>query len=323
MNYWLKKLGSASFLACCLASTLSYNAYANSGSAIGGDGTGSNLDSSTFFGDFFNPDVNPLESGEFGISGQSTGLPPNWRCLRRAICSDCDLRLETLGAMLETNLSGTLIARVIQGAAPRFCCDPELADRARAHIETASLTKNTIAATTLPAIPLVSGNGGAALLEGIQVSLASSFSASATEPQTVLAQTSPSVSNSRISDFFPIEAAPPSSNAEDLKNQLLQALNFPPIDTTASDEVQVQQGKKLQTLDDLITTLQGLIWEESLSNNSWQRHIDVNQLAAAIKTYNELLRLLSPEELNAWRADRNAQDITAVLRKLREGVVTQ
>ncbi len=317
MKRFLRKWGLASILGICLAHTLPYTAYANTGPAFGGDNSGNNLDSSTFFGDFFIPE-----------SGLKTpmGLPPNWKCLRRSICSDCDLRLETLGKMLDTNLAGTLIEKVIQGAAPRYCCDLELAERARAHLETASRNnKESTIAEISPSMKVASGNGSAALLGIIQpASVENTFPAAKipTSPvSTELAQASSSASN-RVSDLFPIEAAPPSRYADQLKAELIQSLNLQSAETVPT-ELQTQQAKKLQTLDDLVTTLQGLIWEENVSNNTWQRHVDVNQLAAAIKTYNELLRLLSPEELNAWRGDRNAQDITTVLKKLREGVVVQ
>lgn len=318
MKRFLRKWGLASILGICLAQTLPYTAYANTGPAFGVDNSGNNLDSSTFFGDFFIPE-----------SGLKTpmGFPPNWKCLRRSICSDCDLRLETLGTMLDTNLAGTLIEKVIQGAAPRYCCDPELAERARAHLETASRNNKESTIAEIPSsMTVASGNGAAALLGIIQPASVENTlptAQSPTSPASIeLAQASYSSSSNRVSDLFPIEAAPPSRYADQLKAELIQSLNLQSA-ATVPTELQTQQAKKLQTLDDLVTTLQGLIWEESVSNNAWQRHVDVNQLAAAIKTYNDLLRLLSPEELNAWQQDRNAQDITIVLKKLREGVAVQ
>jgi hypothetical protein len=97
---------------------------------------------------------------------------------------------------------------------------------------------------------------------------------------------------------------------------LEKALNLQsdPVDANKSQSI------KLQSLQALVTTLQGLIWEESLADQTQQINIDVEQLAAAIKSYNDLLRLMSAEELNAWRGNRNGQDITNVLKQLREGV---
>lgn len=304
------KWSVASFLGVCFVSFFTYSAHANTGSAITGDGAGGNIDSSTF-GDFFNVPEIPSS----GINAFSaTGLPPNWKCLNRPVCADCDIRLETLAKMLNTNLSGTLIQQVIQGSAPRFCCDPNVAARAIAFQDVA-LSRSPVPPSG-GVFQMTSGSSGAALLDGVQpASLSGQFPinnsvmvAQAVAPNPVPAQ--PRKGNE------PFPAANASPSAAQLQEQLEQALNFQsdPIDPTKS------QSEKLQSLRALVTTLQGLVWEENLADKTQQINVDVEQLAATIKSYNALLSLMSVQELNAWRGDRNGQDITTVLKQLREGV---
>lgn len=312
MSNLLTKWGSASFLAICLLNIFPDNASANVGDAIGGDGLGVNGDSSTYTGDYFAP-IPPIRTDS------NSAIPTNWRCLRRNICADCDLRLETLGTMLSTNLSGTLTQKVIQDAAPRFCCDPELAARAKAHQEIALLgQKPSNTAESTAAFRVASGNSAAALLDGVKpASLTTQLPAINTS--ALVAQAFVPASRPSSNRILPVEAAPLSPNTSQLQQELEKALN---LQSDPSDEGKTQ-AQKLKTLEDLMTSLQGLIWEESLPNKNWQKHIDIDQLAGAIKTYNELLSLLSVEELNAWRNNRNGQDVTTVLKKLREGVVVQ
>lgn len=312
----LVKLVVVSLLGVCLVSP---SAQANKGDAITGDGGGGNLDSSTF-GDFFTVPGIPSD----GINAFSTsGLPSNWRCLNRAVCDDCDLRLETLAKMLNTNLAGTLTQKVIQGSAPRFCCDPAIAARA--------ISFQDVALSRSPVPPLggafqmTSGSSGAALLAGVQPAslnnqLPSSSSvmvaqAVAPDSEPVRINPAPAAPRPRKRDE-PFPAANASPSANQLNEELQKALNLQsdPIDANKSQSI------KLQSLQALVTTLQGLIWEESLADQTQQINIDVEQLAAAIKSYNDLLRLMSAEELNAWRGNRNGQDITNVLKQLREGV---
>ena len=155
----LVKLVVVSLLGVCLVAP---NAQANKGDAITGDGGGGNLDSSTF-GDFFT--VPEIPSGGMDAFA-ATGLPPDWRCLNRAVCDDCDLRLETLAKMLDTNLSGTLTQQVIQGSAPRFCCDPAVAARAIAFQDVALLRSPV--PPVGEAFQMTSDSSGAALLAGVK-----------------------------------------------------------------------------------------------------------------------------------------------------------
>ncbi len=314
MSNLLSKWGLASFLAICLLNVSSHHASANVGDAIGGDGLSVNGDSSTYTGDYFAP-IPPIPVDP------NSAIPTNWRCLRRNICADCDLRLETLGTMLSTNLSGTLTQKVVQDAAPRFCCDPELAARAKAHQEIASLgQKDSNTAESTAAFRVASGNSAAALLDGVKpASLTTQLPAINTSALVAQAFVPASVPSSKRHQILPVEAAPLSPNTSQLQQELEKALN---LQSDPSDESKTQ-AQKSKTLEDLMTSLQGLTWEESLPNKNWQKHIDIDQLAGAIKTYNELLSLLSVEELNAWRNDRNGQDVTTVLKKLREGVVVQ
>ncbi len=318
MRHILAKWGKASLLGVFLLSLLSPNTQANTGSPITGDGGGGNLDSSTF-GDFFTVPGIPID----GINAFSaSGLPSNWRCLNRAVCDDCDLRLETLAQMLNTNLAGTLTQKVIQGSAPRFCCDPAIAARA--------ISFQDVALSRSPVPPggafqMTSGSSGAALLAGVQPAslnnqLPSSSSvmvaqAVAPDSEPVRINPAPAAARPRKRDE-PFPAANASPSANQLNEELEKALNLQsdPVDANKSQSI------KLQSLQALVTTLQGLIWEESLADQTQQINIDVEQLAAAIKSYNDLLRLMSAEELNAWRGNRNGQDITNVLKQLREGV---
>ena len=319
MRHILAKWGKASLLGVFLLSLLSPNTQANTGSPITGDGGGGNLDSSTF-GDFFTVPGIPID----GINAFSaSGLPSNWRCLNRAVCDDCDLRLETLAQMLNTNLAGTLTQKVIQGSAPRFCCDPAIAARAISFQDVA-LSKSPVPPLG-GAFQMTSGSSGAALLAGVQPAslnnnLPNSGSvmvaqAVAPDSEPVRINPAPAAARPRKRDE-PFPAANASPSANQLNEELEKALNpqSDPIDANKSQSI------KLQSLQALVTTLQGLIWEESLADQTQQINIDVEQLAAAIKSYNDLLRLMSAEELNAWRGNRNGQDITNVLKQLREGV---
>ena len=312
----LVKLVVVSLLGVCLVAP---NAQANKGDAITGDGGGGNLDSSTF-GDFFTV---PGISSDGINSFAATGLPPNWRCLNRALCDDCDLRLETLAKMLATNLSGTLTQQVIQGSAPRFCCDPAVAARAIAFQDVALLRSPV--PPVGEAFQMTSDSSGAALLAGVKPAslnnqLPSSGSvmvaqAMAPDAEPVRINPAPAAARPRKNDE-PFPAANASPSANQLNEELQKALNLQsdPIDLAKSQSV------KLQSLQALVTTLQGLVWEESLADQTQQINVDVEQLAAAIKSYNDLLSLMSVEELNAWRGNRNGQDITNVLKQLREGV---
>ena len=319
----LVKLVVSSLLGVCLVAP---NAQANKGDALTGDGGGGNLDSSTF-GDFGGGESGGGESGS-GESGGidafgATGLPPDWRCLNRAVCDDCDLRLETLAKMLDTNLSGTLTQQVIQGSAPRFCCDPAVAARAIA-FQNVALSKSPVPPVA-EAFQMTSSTSGAALLAGVKPaslnnqlpSGGSMMVAQAMAPDAEPVRVNPAPAEARPrKNYAPFPAANTSPSANQLNEQLQKALNLQsdPIDPTKSQSV------KLQSLRALVTTLQGLIWEESLPDQTRQINVDVEQLAAAIKSYNELLSLMSVEELNGWRTDRNGQDITNVLKQLREGV---
>jgi hypothetical protein len=316
MRNLLVKLFMVSLLGVCLVAP---STQANTGDAITGDGGGGNLDSSTF-GDFFTVPGIPLD----GFNAFSTsGLPSNWRCLNRAICDDCDLRLETLAKMLATNLSGTLTQQVIQGSAPRFCCDPAVAARAISFQDVA-LSKSPVPPLG-EAFQMTSGSSGAALLAGVKPAslnnqLPSSGSvmvaqAVAPDAEPVRINPAPAAARPRKS-YEPFPAANTSPSANQLNEELQQALNLQsdPIDPAKSQSI------KLQSLQALVTTLQGLVWEESLPDQTQQINVDVEQLAAAIKSYNDLLSLMSVEELNAWRGNRNGQDITNVLKQLREGV---
>jgi hypothetical protein len=316
MQNLLVKLFMVSLLGVCLVAP---STQANTGDAITGDGGGGNLDSSTF-GDFFTVPGIPLD----GINAFSaSGLPSNWRCLNRAVCDDCDLRLETLAQMLNTNLAGTLTQKVIQGSAPRFCCDPAIAARAISFQDVA-LSKSPVPPLG-GAFQMTSGSSGAALLAGVQPAslnndLPSSSSvivaqAVAPDSEPVRINPAPAAARPRKRDE-PFPAANASPSANQLNEELQKALNLQsdPVDPNKSQSI------KLQSLQALVTTLQGLIWEESLADQTQQINVDVEQLAAAIKSYNDLLSLMSAEELNAWRGNRNGQDITNVLKQLREGV---
>jgi hypothetical protein len=299
----LVKLVVVSLLGVCLVAP---NAQANKGDAITGDGGGGNLDSSTF-GDFFTVPE----------------MLPNWSCLNRAVCDDCDLRLETLAKMLATNLSGTLTQKVIQGSAPRFCCDPAVAARAIAFQDVALLRSPV--PPVGEAFQMTSDSSGAALLAGVKPasldnqlpSRGSVMVAQAVAPDAEPVRINPAPAAARPrKSYEPFPAANASPSANQLNEELQKALNLQsdPIDPAKSQSV------KLQSLEALMTTLQGLIWEESLADQTQQINVDVEQLAAAIKSYNDLLSVMSAEELNAWRGDRNGQDITNVLKQLREGV---
>jgi hypothetical protein len=290
----LVKLVVVSLLGVCLVAP---NAQANKGDAITGDGGGGNLDSSTF-GDFFTVPE----------------MLPNWSCLNRAICDDCDLRLETLAKMLATNLSGTLTQKVIQGSAPQFCCDPAVAARAIAAQEVALSGSDRLSSGE--AFQVASGGAGAKLLDGVKpASLNSQFPINSS---TIVAQATepPAVAALPRKNNEPFPAAKKSASAIQLEQELQQALNFQSDPT----DPQKSQSQKSQSLQALVTTLQGIIWEESLPDQSQQTNVDVEQLAAAIKAYNDLIAILSVEELNAWRNNRNGQDVTTVLKQLREGV---
>jgi hypothetical protein len=308
MQNLLAKWGVASFLGVCLVGSFAHAAQANTGSAITGDGGGGNIDSTTF-GSFFTPPI-PEMPASTGINAfAATGLPPNWKCLSRPVCPDCDLRLETLAKMLNTNLSGTLTQQVIQGSAPRFCCDPDVA-RAIA-FEALALSSSSVTRSG-EAFQMTSSGSGAALLDGVQpASLSGQFPVYAS---AIVAQADVPAPSRRGNEL--IAAANTSDSATQLQQQLEQALNFQsdPIDPAKSQSI------KLQSLRALVTTIQGLVWEENLSDKTQRINVDVEQLAAAIKSYNDLVRLMSVQELNAWRGDRNGQDITTVLKQLREGV---
>ena len=321
MRNTLAKWGTASLLGVCLVSFLAPNTQANTGSPITGDGGGGNLDSSTFV-DFPPPSFAPSPSEQIN-SFAATGLPPGWKCLNRAVCDDCDLRLETLAKMLDTNLSNTLTQQVIKGSAPQFCCDPAVAARAIAFQD--------VALSRAPVPPsgrvfqMTSGSSGAALLDGVKPAsldnpLPSSGSvmvaqAMAPDAEPVPINPAPAEASPR-KRYEPFTAANTSSSANQLNEELQKALN---LQSDTVDPAKTQS-IKLQSLRALVNTLQGLIWEESLADQSQQINVDVEQLAAAIKSYNDLLSLMSAEELNAWRGDRNGQDITSVLKQLREGV---
>ena len=298
MRNLLAKWGMASFLGVCLVSFSPYAVNANTGSAITGDGGGGNLDSSTF-GDFFAVPKIPSRG---------------WQCLNRAVCPDCDLRLQTIAKMLSTNLSGTLIQKVIQGSAPQFCCDPAVAARAIAAQEVA--LSGSDRPSSGEAFQVASGGAGAKLLDGVKpASLNSQFPINSS---TIVAQATepPAVAALPRKNNEPFPAAKKSASAIQLEQELQQALNFQSDPT----DPQKSQSQKSQSLQALVTTLQGIIWEESLPDQSQQTNVDVEQLAAAIKAYNDLIAILSVEELNAWRNNRNGQDVTTVLKQLREGV---
>jgi len=292
----LIKLVVVSLLGVCLFSP---SAQANKGDAITGDGGGGNLDSSTF-GDFFAVPKIPTRG---------------WRCLNRTVCPDCDLRLQTLAKMLSTNLSGTLVQKVIQGSAPRFSCDAAVAARAIAFQDLA-LLKSPVPPSG-QTLQMTSSGSGAALLEGVQpASLGGQFPINTSVIVAQAAAPDPSVSPPQRKGNEPFPAANASPSANQLNEELQKALNFQsdPIDPAKSQSI------KSESLQTLVTTLQGLVWEESLADKTQQINVDVEQLAAAIQAYNDLLRLMSVEELNAWRGNRNGQDITNVLKQLREGV---
>ena len=295
----LIKLVVVSLLGVCLVSP---SAQANKGDAITGDGGGGNLDSSTF-GDFFAVPKIPTRG---------------WRCLNRAVCPDCDLRLQTLAKMLSTNLSGTLVQKVIQGSAPRFSCDAAVAARAIAFQDLA-LLKSPVPPSG-QTLQMTSSGSGAALLEGVQpASLGGQFPINTSVIVAQAVAPDPSVSPPQRKGNEPFPAANASPSANQLNEELQKALNFQsdPIDPAKSQSI------KSESLQTLVTTLQGLVWEESLADKTQQINVDVEQLAAAIQAYNDLLRLMSVEELNAWRGNRNGQDITNVLKQLREGVTVQ
>jgi hypothetical protein len=295
----LIKLVVVSLLGVCLVSP---SAQANKGDAITGDGGGGNLDSSTF-GDFFAVPKIPTRG---------------WRCLNRAVCPDCDLRLQTLAKMLSTNLSGTLVQKVIQGSAPRFSCDAAVAARAIAFQDLA-LLKSPVPPSG-QTLQMTSSGSGAALLEGVQpASLGGQFPINTSVIVAQAVAPDPSVSPPQRKGNEPFPAANASPSANQLNEELQKALNFQsdPIDPAKNQSI------KSESLQTLVTTLQGLVWEESLADKTQQINVDVEQLAAAIQAYNDLLRLMSVEELNAWRGNRNGQDITNVLKQLREGVTVQ
>jgi hypothetical protein len=301
MRNLLTKWGMAGFLGVCLVASFGPSAHAGSGSAITGDGGGGNLDSSTF-GDFF-----PVR--EIPSRG--------WKCLNRPTCPDCDLRLETLAKMLNTNLSGTLTQKVIQGSAPQFCCDPAVADRAIAFQDLA-LSRSPVPRSG-DAFPMTASGSGAALLDGVQpASLSGQFPINTSVMVAQAAVIEP-VSSPPRKGNEPFPAANPSPSANQLNEELQKALNFQsdPVDPAKSQSI------KSESLQALVTALQGLVWEESLADKTQQINVDVEQLAAAIQFYNDLLSLMSVEELNAWRSDRNGQDVTTVLKQLREGVTVQ
>lgn len=82
-------------------------------------------------------------------------------------------------------------------------------------------------------------------------------------------------------------------------------------------------------VQDLVTTLFGLTSDKTLLGDSQgETLVDANQFAAAIKTYNELIKSLTPEQLEKWSPRnanlvsqdmglRTAQDVTATLKMMR------
>ncbi len=82
-------------------------------------------------------------------------------------------------------------------------------------------------------------------------------------------------------------------------------------------------------VQDLVTTLFGLTSDKTLLGDSQgETLVDTNQFAAAIKTYNELINSLTPEQLERWSPQninlvsqdmglRTAQDVTATLKMMR------
>lgn len=308
---------------------------ANTGSAITGDSAGGNPDSSTFLGDLFGPDFfggSVTESGSPFAGGRQR--PKNWMCTFPPKNEEGSLRYKTVATMLTTNLAGSdtlalISAREVQtltgpnGEAieqvndqgPLFSCANRLAPLTTTGTPAALSTPPPVVSSN---VPIVSGEtSGAMALDGVQP---------AGQPMDSLTTASETTGGKTVSlldyfnrpvdtTFFPVPAA---NKIQESLQSTLKLPTVPLADDFLAPPDTDPQVIKSKSLRDLVTTLQGLITEKTLlGDTQGEALLDVDQLAAAVKTYNELINLLDASELESWSKDRYGQDITATLKNLR------
>ncbi|MEB3190394.1 MAG: hypothetical protein VKL42_08635 [Snowella sp.] len=297
-----------------------------------------------------------VNQGAGGAQAGGRQRPKNWKCNIPYKNQEGSLRFKTVATMLSTNLAGSdsinlLEAKniitgpngqdIVSNQGPLFSCADSLTLRPAPITATNSPDAVLPTSPTSPTDPTAPGSAaslGGVIQPTISPTVPSSLPSTTTETASTPAEP-PSRSVSLV-DYFnrPVETPFPFVSSGARAQQSLQtSLKLPIVpdmdDPLAGPDTDPEVIKS-KTLRDLITTLQGLTTEKTLPEDpekmkdkvfektlpgdpQGESLVDINQFAAAIKTYNELIAALDEQQLRAWSNDRYGQDITATLKKLR------
>lgn len=238
---------------------------------------------------------------------------------------------------------------IVSNQGPLFSCADSLTLRPAAITATSLSTAptevvppNTSTSPTSSSAAPTSPGSAASLGGEIQPTIEPTISSNLPSTTTEMASTPAEPSGRSVSlvEYFnrPVETVFPFVSSGARAQQSLQtSLKLPIVpdmDDPSSGPDTDPEVIKSKTLRDLITTLQGLTTEKTLPEDpakmkdkvfektlpgdpQGESLVDINQFAAAIKTYNELIAALDEQQLRAWSNDRYGQDITATLKKLR------
>jgi hypothetical protein len=350
MRYLTKIIGISGLVSVCLIAISPQASWANTGSAITGDSGSGNPDSSTFTGDLFGspPFGGGVNEGSGGAFAGGRQRPKNWKCNIPYKNQEGSLRFKTVATMLSTNLAGSdsinlLEAKnvitgpngddIVSNQGPLFSCADSLTLRPAPITATNTLDVPPTPPTSPPP-PGSAASLGGDIQPTIEPTIPSTTTATASNPAEV-----PNRWVSLIEYFNrPVETPFPFVSSGAKAQQSLQtSLKLPIVpdmdDPLAGPDTDPEVIKS-KTIRDLITTLQGLTTEKTLPEDpekmkdkvfektlpgdpQGESLVDINQFAAAIKTYNELIAALDEQQLQAWSNNRYGQDITATLKKLR------
>jgi hypothetical protein len=203
---------------------------------------------------------------------------------------------------------------------------------------TAPTSPTSPTAPTSPTSPSSAASLGGEIQPTIEPSIPSNLPSTTTETASTPAEP-PSRSVSLVEYFNrPVETPFPfvssGARAQQSLQESLKLPDVPDMDDPSAGPDTDPEIIKSKTLRDLITTLQGLTTEKTLPEDpekmkdkvfekilpgdpQGESLVDINQFAAAIKTYNELIAALDEQQLQTWANNRYGQDITATLKKLR------
>ncbi|MGL5035561.1 MAG: hypothetical protein ACRC6M_17385 [Microcystaceae cyanobacterium] len=334
MRDLIKTLGIASLLGVSALISFSSPAGADTGSAITGDtGTG-NQDSSSFSGGNFDA---PGTGGNVILNGGSQSgdraLPRNWSCNLPLKNEEGSLRFKTVATMLATNLAGSESLNLLEAKnilpgpdgqpvttnlGPTFNCaqrmavaNPAVSSRSSEPTPVSSNQQNRPALSGAALLGEIRPNTQvlmAAASDGAAPAEIGKKSVSLIRYFNTPAETSFPFVGKSIEDSLVNDLRLPALSPQALLEPLPQVLDL----TTVS------QDDKSKILRDLLSSLQGLTWDKTLLGDvNGESPMNVDQLVAAVKNYNDLINALSFEELQAWASSRYGQDITASMKALR------